>query len=157
MKRRADVPLGMEHELASVCAMRLPLNIRLARINAAFSAYFLTRPAADSREIVVVTNTVLCCFPPFNSHVDRVNSPVTRCYGVRDVGRILHCLPDLYCRVVWFRAARGSGDGTVQALSQSAGCCRQRQPSVRAAVFSFLELISLQVLPLSAESRHDAR
>lgn len=149
--------VGMEAELATVCAMRWPLNISLATINAAFSAYFSTQPPVDSREIVVAATTVLCCFPSFNSHADRVNLPVTRCYGVRDVGRVLHCLPDLHCRVVWFRAARGSGDRTVQALSQSAGRGPRRQPSVRAALFAFLEPISLQVLPLSAESRHDAR
>ncbi|TDY22625.1 hypothetical protein B0G81_2936 [Paraburkholderia sp. BL6665CI2N2] len=29
---------------------------------------------ADSREIVIAADTVICCFPPFSSHADRVNS-----------------------------------------------------------------------------------
>ncbi|RKR38143.1 hypothetical protein B0G82_6263 [Paraburkholderia sp. BL17N1] len=30
--------------------------------------------AADSREFVVIADTVICCFPPFSSHAHRVNS-----------------------------------------------------------------------------------
>jgi hypothetical protein len=47
-----------------------------------FLPIFSPRAKADTQEIVVIADTLICRFPSFNSQANHVDLPVTFCYGV---------------------------------------------------------------------------
>ncbi|RKT21261.1 hypothetical protein B0G69_4639 [Paraburkholderia sp. RAU2J] len=131
-------------------------------------------PLRALSKIIVILGNSAFQFPLFNFRTDRLNSPVTKCYGVCDVGRRSARLSNRHRRAVRFCAACGSADRSFQALipcSCRSGCTGSSLarrclfagrllpvlPLIRSGSFSSRRSPAHQVLLSRAESRHDAR